>query len=144
MLLFMVFVTITFDIYLGVSYVQPVGPFAQSSSPFYLRSDMYPKVNYEMCLGPAGQFIIGMSTRLVAYDYPTFSSSILVILTFFLFTIFHFDYFVLSLKNFFQFFTANPLPCDPSSLPKYQPSKEFDAKRREEESRRYFSSRTLY
>ncbi|XVE48530.1 hypothetical protein DITRI_Ditri01bG0009000 [Diplodiscus trichospermus] len=35
-----------------------------------------------------------------------------------------------------EFFTTNPLPCAPSSLPKYPPSKEFDAKLREEESRR--------
>ncbi|XVF68288.1 hypothetical protein PTKIN_Ptkin10aG0193000 [Pterospermum kingtungense] len=34
-----------------------------------------------------------------------------------------------------EFFTTNPLPCDPSSLPKYPPSKEFDAKVRQEESR---------
>lgn len=37
----------------------------------------------------------------------------------------------------FQFFTTKPLPCDPSSLPKYPPSKEFDAKVRDEEARRY-------
>lgn len=36
-----------------------------------------------------------------------------------------------------QFFTTKPLPCDPSSLPKYPPSKEFDAKVRDEEARRY-------
>ncbi|XP_020230085.2 probable serine/threonine-protein kinase At1g54610 [Cajanus cajan] len=35
-----------------------------------------------------------------------------------------------------EFFTTNPLPCDPSSLPKFSPSKEFDAKRREKESSR--------
>ncbi|XP_039006401.1 probable serine/threonine-protein kinase At1g09600 [Hibiscus syriacus] len=35
-----------------------------------------------------------------------------------------------------EFFTTQPLPCDQSSLPKYPPSKEFDAKLREEESRR--------
>ncbi|KAK4779384.1 hypothetical protein SAY86_006912 [Trapa natans] len=35
-----------------------------------------------------------------------------------------------------EFFTTNPLPCDPSSLPKYPPSKEFDAKLRDEEARR--------
>ncbi|KAL4555035.1 hypothetical protein LXL04_037646 [Taraxacum kok-saghyz] len=35
-----------------------------------------------------------------------------------------------------QFFTTKPLPCDPSSLPKYPPSKEFDAKLRDEEARR--------
>ncbi|XP_047951454.1 probable serine/threonine-protein kinase At1g54610 isoform X1 [Salvia hispanica] len=35
-----------------------------------------------------------------------------------------------------EFFTARPHPCDPSSLPKYPPSKEFDAKVREEEARR--------
>ncbi|KAL3733747.1 hypothetical protein ACJRO7_023160 [Eucalyptus globulus] len=35
-----------------------------------------------------------------------------------------------------QFFTTTPLPCDPSSLPKYPPSKEFDAKIRDEEARR--------
>lgn len=35
-----------------------------------------------------------------------------------------------------EFFTTSPLPCDPSSLPKYQPSKEFDVKLRDEEARR--------
>ncbi|KAK7244289.1 hypothetical protein RIF29_39109 [Crotalaria pallida] len=35
-----------------------------------------------------------------------------------------------------EFFSTKPLPCDPSSLPKYPPSKEFDAKVRDEESRR--------
>ncbi|GFP79680.1 probable serine/threonine-protein kinase at1g09600 [Phtheirospermum japonicum] len=34
-----------------------------------------------------------------------------------------------------EFFTARPHPCDPSSLPKYPPSKEFDAKIREEARR---------
>ncbi|KAJ8629477.1 hypothetical protein MRB53_022800 [Persea americana] len=35
-----------------------------------------------------------------------------------------------------KFFRTSPLACDPSSLPKYPPSKEFDAKRRNEEARR--------
>ncbi|KAL6999515.1 [pyruvate dehydrogenase (acetyl-transferring)] kinase [Sarracenia purpurea var. burkii] len=35
-----------------------------------------------------------------------------------------------------EFFTTKPLPCDPSSLPMYPPSKEFDAKVRDEETRR--------
>ncbi|XAR68331.1 Cyclin-dependent kinase [Bertholletia excelsa] len=35
-----------------------------------------------------------------------------------------------------EFFTTKPLPCDPSSLPKYPPSKELDAKVRDEEARR--------
>ncbi|XP_031249760.1 probable serine/threonine-protein kinase At1g54610 [Pistacia vera] len=35
-----------------------------------------------------------------------------------------------------EFFTVKPLPCDPSNLPKYPPSKEFDAKIRDEEARR--------
>lgn len=35
-----------------------------------------------------------------------------------------------------ELFTAEPLPCDPSSLPKYPPSKEIDAKLRDEEARR--------
>lgn len=35
-----------------------------------------------------------------------------------------------------EFFSTKPLPCDPSSLPKYPPSKEFDAKMRDEEARR--------
>ncbi|KAI5356387.1 hypothetical protein L3X38_009282 [Prunus dulcis] len=35
-----------------------------------------------------------------------------------------------------EFFTSLPLPSDPSSLPKYPPSKEFDAKLRDEEARR--------
>ncbi|GAV70410.1 Pkinase domain-containing protein [Cephalotus follicularis] len=40
----------------------------------------------------------------------------------------------LALKS--EFFTAYPLACDPSSLPKYPPSKEIDAKLRDEEARR--------
>ncbi|KAL9661214.1 hypothetical protein QQ045_026036 [Rhodiola kirilowii] len=35
-----------------------------------------------------------------------------------------------------EFFTAKPCACDPSSLPKYPPTKEMDAKRRDEEVRR--------
>ncbi|KAK2968447.1 hypothetical protein RJ640_004453, partial [Escallonia rubra] len=35
-----------------------------------------------------------------------------------------------------EFFTTKPLPSDPLSLPKYPPSKEFDAKVRDEEARR--------
>ncbi|CAJ1927048.1 unnamed protein product [Sphenostylis stenocarpa] len=35
-----------------------------------------------------------------------------------------------------EFFTTNPLPCDPSSLPKFSPSKEFDIKRRAKEATR--------
>lgn len=35
-----------------------------------------------------------------------------------------------------EFFNTEPLPCDPSTLPKYPPSKELDAKVREEEARR--------
>lgn len=39
-----------------------------------------------------------------------------------------------------EFFTARPYPCDPSSLPKYPPSKEFDAKVRDEEARRQIAA----
>ncbi|KAJ8623153.1 hypothetical protein MRB53_031682 [Persea americana] len=35
-----------------------------------------------------------------------------------------------------EFFTTKPLACDPSSLPQYPPSKEMDAKLRDEEARR--------
>lgn len=35
-----------------------------------------------------------------------------------------------------EFFSTKPLPCDPSSLPKYPPSKELNAKMRNEEARR--------
>ncbi|KAK1287143.1 putative serine/threonine-protein kinase [Acorus calamus] len=35
-----------------------------------------------------------------------------------------------------DFFTTKPFACDPSTLPKYPPSKEFDAKLRDEEARR--------
>ncbi|WCJ32183.1 Protein kinase superfamily protein [Euphorbia peplus] len=35
-----------------------------------------------------------------------------------------------------EFFSTKPIPCDPSSLPIYPPSKEFDAKLRDEEARR--------
>ena len=37
-----------------------------------------------------------------------------------------------------------PRPCDPSTLPKYPPIKEFDAKLREEEARRYFFFESFY
>lgn len=40
----------------------------------------------------------------------------------------------LALQN--EFFTTKPLPSNPSTFPKYPPSKEFDAKLREEELRR--------
>ncbi|KAI4320239.1 hypothetical protein MLD38_033740 [Melastoma candidum] len=35
-----------------------------------------------------------------------------------------------------EFFTTKPLPCDPSMMPKYPPSKEFDAKRDAEARRK--------
>ncbi|KAK4255510.1 hypothetical protein QN277_008506 [Acacia crassicarpa] len=35
-----------------------------------------------------------------------------------------------------EFFTTEPFACDPSSLPKYPPSKEIDSKLRDEETRR--------
>ncbi|CAL9037752.1 unnamed protein product [Musa banksii] len=38
-----------------------------------------------------------------------------------------------------EFFTTKPFACDPSSLPKYPPSKEYDAKLRNEKARRYFT-----
>lgn len=40
----------------------------------------------------------------------------------------------------FQFFNTKPHACNPSSLPKYPPSKEFDAKLRAEEIRRYYTN----
>jgi hypothetical protein len=41
------------------------------------------------------------------------------------------------IEIFSQFFRIEPLPADPSSLPKYSPCKELDAKLRDEEARRY-------
>ncbi|KAE8678088.1 Cyclin-dependent kinase C-1 [Hibiscus syriacus] len=41
-----------------------------------------------------------------------------------------------------EFFTSESLPCDPSSLPKYPPSKELDAKIRDDEARRHGASGT--
>lgn len=35
-----------------------------------------------------------------------------------------------------DFFSTEPLACDPSTLPKYPPTKEMDAKRRDDEARR--------
>ncbi|XP_072965644.1 probable serine/threonine-protein kinase At1g54610 [Typha angustifolia] len=46
----------------------------------------------------------------------------------------------LALKS--EFFTTKPLACDPSSLPRYPPSKELDAKRRDEEARRQGAPRS--
>ena len=40
------------------------------------------------------------------------------------------------LVSVLQFFTTEPHACEPSSLPKYPPSKEIDAKLRDEEARR--------
>jgi hypothetical protein len=37
---------------------------------------------------------------------------------------------------YLQFFTTEPYACEPSSLPKYPPSKELDVKMRDEEARR--------
>lgn len=35
-----------------------------------------------------------------------------------------------------QFFKTEPYACEPSSLPKYPPTKEMDAKQRDDEARR--------
>uniref|UniRef100_A0A1J3E1Z9 Putative serine/threonine-protein kinase n=1 Tax=Noccaea caerulescens TaxID=107243 RepID=A0A1J3E1Z9_NOCCA len=40
-----------------------------------------------------------------------------------------------------DFFTKDPLPCEPCDLPKYPPTKEIDAKRRDEEYRRQREAR---
>ncbi|CAH2047153.1 unnamed protein product [Thlaspi arvense] len=42
-----------------------------------------------------------------------------------------------------EFFTTKPFPSEPSSLPRYQPRKEFDVKLREEEARRRKGSSRL-
>lgn len=36
-----------------------------------------------------------------------------------------------------QFFNTEPYACEPSSLPQYPPSKEIDARRRDDEARRF-------
>ncbi|KAJ0972888.1 hypothetical protein J5N97_020847 [Dioscorea zingiberensis] len=41
-----------------------------------------------------------------------------------------------------EFFSSKPFACDPSSLPKYPPSKELDAKLRDEEARRQRAAST--
>ncbi|XP_057995491.1 protein IMPAIRED IN BABA-INDUCED STERILITY 1 isoform X1 [Hevea brasiliensis] len=41
-----------------------------------------------------------------------------------------------------EYFTTKPYACDPSSLPKYPPSKEIDAKNREEAKRKKISGRS--
>ncbi|KAI3502107.1 hypothetical protein L1887_30138 [Cichorium endivia] len=47
----------------------------------------------------------------------------------------------LALKS--EFFTTKPYACDPSSLPQYPPSKEIDAKMRDEEAMRQRASQKL-
>ncbi|KAJ0237043.1 hypothetical protein HA466_0249680 [Hirschfeldia incana] len=42
-----------------------------------------------------------------------------------------------------DFFTTEPLACDPSELPKYPPTKEIDAKKRDEEYRRQREARKV-
>lgn len=44
--------------------------------------------------------------------------------------------FTVLFASLLQFFTTKPYACEPSSLPKYPPSKEMDAKLRDEEARR--------
>lgn len=46
----------------------------------------------------------------------------------------------------FQYFNTKPYACEPSTLPKYPPNKEMDAKYREELQRRYLNrvSQALY
>ena len=51
--------------------------------------------------------------------------------------------FFLFLFFFGQFFTTKPYACEPSSLPKYPPSKEMDAKLRDEEARRWLTTVNL-
>ncbi|KAF9605087.1 hypothetical protein IFM89_013757, partial [Coptis chinensis] len=46
------------------------------------------------------------------------------------------EFFIAENKSLQKFFTTKPYPCDPSTLPKYPPSKEFDTKLRDEEARR--------
>ncbi|KAK4391308.1 putative serine/threonine-protein kinase [Sesamum angolense] len=41
-----------------------------------------------------------------------------------------------------EFFTSNPPPCEPSNIPRYPPSKELDAKIREEEARKHGAEHT--
>lgn len=48
------------------------------------------------------------------------------------------------IASLWQFFTTKPYACDPSSLPKYPPSKEMDAKLRDEEARRWMALVTFY
>jgi len=49
----------------------------------------------------------------------------------------------MSLVFILQFFTTEPYACEPSSLPKYPPSKELDVKLRDEEARRFVYSSFL-
>lgn len=53
-------------------------------------------------------------------------------------------YFLIYLFIILQFFTTKPYACEPSSLPKYPPSKEMDAKIRDEEARRWKIAINLY
>ncbi|KAK7302381.1 hypothetical protein RJT34_13269 [Clitoria ternatea] len=65
-------------------------------------------------------------------DFPSYAQSLLEVLL----AIEPKDRGTASLALQHEFFTTKPLPCDPSILPKYPPSKEFDAKHREKEARR--------
>lgn len=74
----------------------------------------------------------------------SFSSSNLVFENFGKFSDRHLWFFLLKSDTMlfifnFQYFTTKPYACEPSSLPKYPPSKEIDAKNREEARRLGFS-----
>ena len=49
-----------------------------------------------------------------------------------------------SYADVYQFFTVEPYACEPSSLPKYPPSKEMDAKLRDEQAKRCVISNSFY
>ena len=68
-------------------------------------------------------FFFYLSTTMTASSLKTWNFGLYCLVTF---------------KFFFQYFTTKPYACDPSTLPVYSPSKEIDAKHREETTRSEF------
>lgn len=84
------------------------------------------------CFNLLGSFNQGNYNHLDVTDF-TFSLSVTAIMEIMPYFLDAFQ----TLSIAIQFFMTEPLACKPSNLPKYPPSKEMDARRRDDEARRY-------
>ncbi|KAF8394513.1 hypothetical protein HHK36_020723 [Tetracentron sinense] len=94
-----------------------IDPAERQSATAALRSDSFTELMHDLC------WVVGMSNS------EEFEVTVAVLTA----SRILYKRIVASLGNFFN---TKPYACDPSSLPQYPPSKEMDAKLRDEEARR--------